>query len=101
MSRAAARPDFGYVDPEHADAERRRDPRKPVCIPAEITIGGAVKCECTILNISLGGAMLAIPADCMLPEQFMLIPPSRLCRVAWRREDRVGVAFQAEEPFTG
>jgi hypothetical protein len=43
--------------------------------------------------------MLAIPAGCVLPDQFMLIPPSRLCRVVWRKEDRVGVAFQAEEPF--
>jgi hypothetical protein len=51
------------------------------------------------MNISRGGALLAIPAGFVLPDQFMLIPPSRLCRVAWRNEDRVGVAFQADEPF--
>jgi PilZ domain len=92
MSRVS--PDFGYVGAEH-----RRDPRKTVRISAEIMIGDSVRCECTIRNISQGGAMLAIPAGCVLPDQFMLIPPSRLCRVVWRKADRVGVAFQAEEPF--
>jgi PilZ domain-containing protein len=96
MSRAAARPDYGYVN-----AERRRHPRKAVRVPAEIMIGDTVQCECTILDISLGGAQLAIPAGYVLPDQFMIIPPSRLCRVAWRKEDRIGVAFQPEEPFTG
>lgn len=95
MSQASHRPDFGYVGVEH-----RRHPRKDVRISAEITIGDSVRYECTIMNISQGGAMLAIPAGCVLPDQFMLIPPSRLCRVAWRKEDRVGVAFLPEEPFT-
>jgi hypothetical protein len=97
MSRSS--PDFGYIDAERRDAGRRRHPRKTVNISAEITIGDSVQCECTIMNISQGGAMLAIPAGCVLPDQFMLIPPSRLCRVAWRNEDRVGVAFRADEPF--
>ena len=96
MSPAAARPDYGYIN-----AERRRYPRKAVRIAAEISIGDAVQCECTILDISQGGAQLAIAAGFVVPDEFMLIPPSRLCRVAWRKEDRVGVAFQAEEPFTG
>ena len=95
MSQAASRPDFGYID-----SERRRHPRKAVRISAEIMIGDSVHCECTIMDISQGGAQLAIPAGCVVPDQFMLIPPSRLCRVAWRKEDRVGVAFQADEPFT-
>ncbi len=94
MSRVSLRPDFGYID-----AERRRHARKTVRISAEITIGDSVQCECTIVNISPGGAMLAIPAGCVLPDQFMLTPPSRLCRVAWRNKDRVGVAFQPDEPF--
>jgi PilZ domain-containing protein len=94
MSRVSSRPDFGYID-----AERRKDPRKTVRIAAEITIGDSVQCDCTIINISQGGALLVIPAGFVLPDQFMLIPPSRLCRVAWRKEDRVGVAFQADESF--
>ena len=96
MSRASPRPDFGYVN-----AERRRHPRRPVNVAAEITIGGQVHCECTVLDVSQGGAQLAIPAGFIVPDEFMLTPPSRLCRVAWRKADRVGVAFQAEEPFTG
>lgn len=95
MSRVSSRPDFDYVTDE-----RRRHPRKAVRISAEITIGDAVQCECTIMDISQGGALLALPAGCVLPDQFMLIPPSRLCRVAWRNENNVGVAFQADEPFT-
>lgn len=96
MSRASLRPDYGYID-----TERRRHPRKAVHMAAEITFGDAVQYECTIIDISQGGAQLAIPAECVLPDEFMLIPPSRLCRIAWRKADRVGVAFQAEEPFTG
>ena len=98
MSPAAARPDFGYID---ANADRRRHPRQAVQIAAEISIGNAIHCECTILDISLGGAQLQIPAGHVVPDEFMVTPPSRLCRVAWRKDDRVGVAFQAEEPFTG
>jgi hypothetical protein len=94
MSRVPLRPDFGYITDE-----RRRHPRKTVRISAEITIGGSVQCECTIMNITQGGALLAIPAGCVLPDEFMVIPPSRLCRVAWRNGDHVGVAFQADEPF--
>lgn len=94
MLRASPRPDFGYINDE-----RRKDPRKPVRISAEITISASVQYECIIMNISQGGALLVIPAGCILPDQFMLIPPSRLCRVAWRKEDSVGVAFQADEPF--
>lgn len=45
------------------------------------------------------GAMLAIPTGYLLPEEFLLIPPSRLCRVAWRHGDRVGVAFQIGDTF--
>jgi len=100
MSPASSRPDFGYVDAERRDAERRRHPRETVRVSAETTIGGSVQCECTILDISKSGAQLAIPAGYALPDQFMLIPPSRLCRVVWRRDDRAGVEFQAEEPFT-
>jgi len=96
MAQTASRPDYGYID-----AERRRYPRKTVRISAEITIGDAVLCECTIMDISQGGAQLAIPAGHVVPDQFLLTPPSRLCRVAWRKEDRVGVAFQSDEPFTG
>lgn len=89
-------PDFGYINDE-----RRRDPRKTVRILAEISIGSSVECECTIMDISDGGAMLVIPSGYVVPEEFMLVPPSRLCRVAWRNHDRVGVAFQAVEPFVG
>jgi hypothetical protein len=95
MSRVSLRPDFGYID----DERRKDDPRKTVRISAEITLGDSVQCDCTIINISKGGALLAIPAGFIVPDQFMLIPPSRLCRVAWRNEDRVGVAFQADESF--
>jgi hypothetical protein len=94
MSQESSRPDFGYVNDE-----RRRHPRKTVRISAEITIDDSVQCECTIMNISQGGALLAIPTGCVLPDQFVLTPPSRLCRVAWRNENYVGVAFQADEHF--
>jgi hypothetical protein len=94
MSRASPRPDFDYITDE-----RRAHPRKVVNISAEIAIGDSVQYEGTIMDISDGGALVAIPAECVLPDQFMLTPPSRLCRVAWRKGNFVGVAFQAVEPF--
>jgi hypothetical protein len=73
-----------------------------VHIPAYIEIGGS-RVECTILNMSAGGAMLAVAASQPIPDAFtLLITPSgslsRRCMVAWREVNRIGVAFEANHP---
>ena len=83
----------------HAMEERRTALRRIVNMSAAIHSGISFRSECTIVNISEGGAMLAVAAARLLPDAFTLVltplgQPERLCRVVWRGEDRVGVAFQ-------
>ena len=56
-----------------------------------------INCECTITDISEGGARLFVP-DLELPEQFFLYISGDAttredCRVAWRLGGEVGVQF--------
>jgi PilZ domain len=54
--------------------------------------------ECIVRDLSNGGARLA-PATVRVPDRFQIMfEASRLvrqCRVVWRRETEVGVAFLA------
>lgn len=56
--------------------------------------------HCTVQNITSGGACLKLANTHGLPENFELTfelgRTRRACRVVWRTEDEVGVAFQAE-----
>jgi hypothetical protein len=57
---------------------------------------------CTIRNVSLGGAGLELPGWVELPPVFVIDAtgwPPRVCRIAWREGDRMGVQFldQPEE----
>ncbi len=76
--------------------ETRIAPRHRVNKLAKIEYGGD-KIACTIRDISLTGAALEISGIDRIPGEFTLIvPEDRLklsCRVVWRREFRIGVAF--------
>ena len=55
-------------------------------------------CDCAIVDVSQGGARLAVLAADMVPDEFLLAfsassDVSRRCRVAWRKEDEIGVTF--------
>jgi PilZ domain len=55
-------------------------------------------CDCAIVDVSQGGARVAVLAADMVPDEFLLAfsPKShvtRKCKVAWRRDDEVGVTF--------
>jgi PilZ domain len=58
--------------------------------------GGAI--SCTLRNVSDTGAALEVTSPIGVPEQFTLALPAddkRVpCRVAWRREKRIGVTFE-------
>jgi hypothetical protein len=58
--------------------------------------GSAV--DCTVHNISIGGANLEVVDDLKIPDTFrLLIDPefgNRHCHVVWRRDRRIGVAFK-------
>ncbi|MFN5715145.1 MAG: PilZ domain-containing protein [Bradyrhizobium sp.] len=54
--------------------------------------------ECLVLNISTGGAGLAVESDAALPVAFDLEiesePIRRHCILVWRLERRLGVTFE-------
>jgi hypothetical protein len=53
--------------------------------------------QCTVRNISRGGAYLEVANPIGIPDDFALVIASdqieRRCHVTWRRDKRIGVAF--------
>jgi hypothetical protein len=76
--------------------ETRIAPRLRVVKPAVIEYGGD-KIPCTIRDISTTGAALEVSNLAGIPLKFTLIvPEDKLklpCQVVWRRDFRIGVAF--------
>jgi hypothetical protein len=76
--------------------ETRIAPRHRVVKGARIMFGAAT-IDCTVRDLSLTGAAIAVPSQAGIPERFTLVMPDdglRLpCHVVWRREYRIGVAF--------
>jgi hypothetical protein len=53
--------------------------------------------DCVVRNLSPGGAMLKVSSAVGIPDRFELKlehEDFRWCQVKWRRENRVGVAFE-------
>jgi hypothetical protein len=77
--------------------ETRIAPRHRVMKPAKIEYGG-IKTPCTIRDLSVTGAALEVSELGKIPATFNLImPEDRLklaCRVVWRRDYRLGAAFE-------
>ena len=64
---------------------------------------GTIECgsgefECTVKNLSDVGAALHVLTPLYIPDRFTLTVPSyrlnRRCQVVWRKERRLGVAFE-------
>jgi hypothetical protein len=59
--------------------------------------GGAI--DCTVRNLSGTGAALNVTSPVGIPDRFTLVLPAdgshQACRVVWRKEKRIGVAFEA------
>ena len=76
--------------------ERRACDRITVRVPATIIVPAGVSASCLVADISEGGARVLI-RDIELPEvfvlQFMESGRCRHCRVVWRRNGEMGVAF--------
>jgi hypothetical protein len=55
--------------------------------------------DCTIHNISIGGANLEVESHIGIPNSFDLMIDAengtQRCHVVWRRERRIGVAFES------
>ena len=83
--------------------ERRLHPRRATLIPAFLVGGPHAGLSCTIVDISDYGARLVIEGAHDLPDHFTiaLTPsgfPQRACRLIWRSDSQVGVAFETVKP---
>lgn len=76
--------------------ESRKVPRQRVLKAGTISFGGSA-IDCTVRNISDAGANLEVVTPLFIPDRFTLIVPStgfkQPCHIVWRRERRMGVAF--------
>jgi hypothetical protein len=79
--------------------ERRGSPRMGTTIPALIFVRpGVPLCPCTVLDVSQGGSRVRVEARTTIPDHFYLLftrtaSVRRECRVIWRHEQYLGVAF--------
>jgi len=81
--------------------EQRKSERFAVKKPATIIVPPGISIESVVTDISDGGARILI-RDTELPEVFMLqfseSGQHRHCRVVWRRNSEIGVAFTDRKP---
>jgi hypothetical protein len=76
--------------------EKRVAARNHVMKAGTIEFGGGA-IDCTIRNLTNTGAALDVASQVGIPEKFTLVLPGDglhfPCRIVWRRERRIGVAF--------
>jgi PilZ domain-containing protein len=75
-------------------------PRRRVLKAGSIEFsGGAI--DCTVRNISQTGAALEVVTPLYIPDRFTLAVQTeqlkRPCHIVWRKEKRIGVAFDQEK----
>ena len=82
---------FGALMNEHRAAPRHR-----ILKAGTISFGGGA-IDCTVRNLSETGAALEVVTPLFIPDRFTLIVQTeqlkRPCRIVWRKEKRMGVAF--------
>jgi hypothetical protein len=80
-------------------AELRKHRRVDLSYVARVmNLEAELICDCALVDVSQGGARIAVLAADMVPDEFLLAfsPKSdvtRKCQVAWRKDDEVGVTF--------
>ncbi|HVX98194.1 MAG TPA: PilZ domain-containing protein [Pseudorhodoplanes sp.] len=78
--------------------ERRKEPiRRRQLKAGTIAFGYGGGISCVVRNLSRAGACLEVTSPVGIPDRFDLLVESdnlrQGCRVAWRREKRIGVEF--------
>jgi hypothetical protein len=77
--------------------ERRNVARQRVLKGAHITFKGrGAAIDCTVRNLSDGGACLKVESPIGIPDTFDLVlddASARHCRVTWRKATQIGVVF--------
>jgi hypothetical protein len=76
--------------------ESRIAPRQRILKAGTISFGGGA-IDCTVRSISETGAGIEVITPLFIPDRFTLVIQSthlkRPCRIVWRKERRMGVAF--------
>jgi hypothetical protein len=76
---------------EHRAATRHR-----VLKAGTISFGGGA-IDCTVRNLSETGAALEVITPLFIPDRFTLVIQTeqlkRPCHIVWRKEKRIGIAF--------
>jgi len=79
-------------------AERRDSPRQRTLKSGTIVFNRRFSSmDCTVRNLTTKGAMLKVGSTVGIPDHFELKlehEDYRPCRVAWRREDALGIEFE-------
>ena len=77
-------------------SEHRIAPRRRMFKAGTIEFGGG-GIDCTVKNLSDTGAALEVLSPLYIPDRFTLFVPTdrfkRRCHVVWRKERRIGIAF--------
>jgi hypothetical protein len=85
-------------------AERRATARGRVLFRGKIIHGPGLTADCSIRNLSAGGAGLKFPESMAAPRDFHLIVVrngvAHRARRAWTRYPMVGVKFEASDDLT-
>lgn len=88
-----------------AMSERRNTSRRRVLKVGMIAFRNGGGLSCMVRNISATGACLEVASPFGIPDDFNLVIESdrfqQPCHVVWRRDNRVGVAFDPVVPFNG
>jgi hypothetical protein len=76
--------------------ERRQHPRFAADTAARLLVNYKLVVCCIVRDVSIGGACLELPEVANVPDHFDLITDGAgyVCHVVWRRDRRMGVAFQ-------
>ena len=82
----------------NVEVEHRQGKRTRSFLRGEIVYSnGYVRTECTVRDLSSGGARLEAPLSVSLPEFFELIIPQRQitcrARIRWRHKGELGISF--------
>jgi len=84
--------------------QKRKDARRQISLAAAIFAadGGPMICQCTMADVSEGGAKLLVEEPSKVPERLVLVlsrgaGARRECAVRWRGTTAVGVRFVQDE----
>ncbi|HZP76623.1 MAG TPA: PilZ domain-containing protein [Pseudolabrys sp.] len=86
-----------YAQCEISHGDRRGDVRHAI----NLAVKAHTPIACTLTDVSKSGARLSIDDPSALPEEFLLLLRDdlrRWCRVIWRSQTQIGVAFIERPP---